>query len=300
MDDKSLHPIQVAAARSGLSAHRIRIWERRYGAVRPQRDAHGRRLYTPADLDRLRRLRAAVGSGRRISDVAHLPEEELAALVQEDAAGTAAGSAPDIAAFLEPVLQLDADLLERRLTHALAAQGLDRFVDATVGPLMREVGEGWHAGRLGVHHEHLASAVVRDVLGRGLDRIPAGASRGTLVMASLSGQRHEIGLLVAAAAAAQEGWRVVYLGLEVPAEDIAAACRQTGAERVGLTMTWMPPGSDPWEEFRRLRSRLPTPVRLLIGGAEARRNPGFVIASGARGVADLPGLRSELSAPALA
>ena len=78
------HPIGVVAFRTGLSKSLLRAWERRYGAVTPGRSDGGRRLYSDADLAKLRLLRGAVDAGRSIGDVAHLSVPELEELVRED------------------------------------------------------------------------------------------------------------------------------------------------------------------------------------------------------------------------
>ena len=76
--DDPRHPIQVVARRTGLSADVIRVWERRYGVVTPQRQPGGRRVYSDSDIQRLTLLQRATGAGRRISEVAPLPDQVLA------------------------------------------------------------------------------------------------------------------------------------------------------------------------------------------------------------------------------
>jgi DNA-binding transcriptional MerR regulator len=78
------HPIQVVVRRTGLTADVLRAWEKRYGVIEPGRSEGGRRLYSDRDIERLRLLRRATGAGRRISQIAGLATEELAALVKED------------------------------------------------------------------------------------------------------------------------------------------------------------------------------------------------------------------------
>lgn len=84
MKTEPRHPIGVVSARTGIPQDLLRAWEKRYDAVVPGRGATGRRLYTDADIDKLRLLKRAVATGRRISDVAALSLEELKALTQED------------------------------------------------------------------------------------------------------------------------------------------------------------------------------------------------------------------------
>ncbi|MEP6550304.1 MAG: MerR family transcriptional regulator, partial [Gemmatimonadales bacterium] len=80
------HPIAVVAERTGLTQDVLRVWERRYGAVKPTRGSNGQRLYTDADVHRLRDLHAATIAGRNIGQVAKLSDKALSAIVQGDAA----------------------------------------------------------------------------------------------------------------------------------------------------------------------------------------------------------------------
>jgi hypothetical protein len=122
------------------------------------------------------------------------------------------------------------------LRSALFVLGGARFVDEVAAPLLVRVGQAWVDGALTVAHEHAVSAVLRrvlDELGRGLD-VPADAP--VIVVATPSGDRHEFGALLAAATAAAAGWRVVYLGSDLPAADIARAARQAGSALVGVSV----------------------------------------------------------------
>ena len=79
---KNLHTIKVAAKRSGLSTHLIRMWERRYQAVKPERSDTGRRLYSDEEIDRLRKLKQATEAGESIGQIADLSNSELAELLE--------------------------------------------------------------------------------------------------------------------------------------------------------------------------------------------------------------------------
>jgi hypothetical protein len=80
-----LHPIQIVTRRTGLSADVLRVWEKRYGVVTPLRSTSGRRLYSDADIERLRLLVQATGRGRAIGQVAALSTPALVALLDDEA-----------------------------------------------------------------------------------------------------------------------------------------------------------------------------------------------------------------------
>jgi MerR family transcriptional regulator, light-induced transcriptional regulator len=269
------HPIGVVSERTGLSQEVLRVWERRYGAVKPTRGEGGQRLYTDDDVERLHLLRRATQGGRNIGGVATLPVAELTRLVRGDEEagrrlagnGTSAAPAPfDLEAAVERIRVLDADGLEALLRRMAAVLGAPHFLEHVAAPLMRRVGEEWHGGRLSPAHEHLATAVVQRVLLGVLASLGEEEGAPVFVAAAPSGERHEIGALLAAAAAATEGWRVIYLGADLPAEDIAAAAVSTGARAVGLSVVYVEDPARVAAEIHALRERLPTSVPLLVGG----------------------------------
>ena len=88
-------------------------------------------------------------------------------------------------------------------------------------------------------------------------------------MGTPAGQRHEIGALMVAAAADELGWEVVYLGPDLPVEDIAAAARQLEVRCVALSLVYVEAEVRLLEDLRKLRGALPKPVPVLVGGRAA-------------------------------
>jgi DNA-binding transcriptional MerR regulator/methylmalonyl-CoA mutase cobalamin-binding subunit len=251
---------------TGLSAHAIRAWERRYGAVRPRRSPGGTRRFSEEDVARLLRLRAATEAGHRIGDLAALDDEALERLVARAAtAAPAAPAAPGLEPLLAALDRLDASGLERELAVQFAALGPGAFARLVAAPLLREVGDRWEDGRSSIASEHLATALVRSLLGAAL-RAPArrdGAPR--LLFATPGDERHELGLLVAAIAALGAGADVTYLGPDLPAEEVAEAARRIGAAAVALSAVALAAG--PVRHYLdELRRRLPGSVSVWVGG----------------------------------
>jgi DNA-binding transcriptional MerR regulator/methylmalonyl-CoA mutase cobalamin-binding subunit len=301
--------MRVVTRRTGLSPDLLRAWERRYEVVTPSRSEGGRRLYSDTDIERLRLLYRATLAGRSIGQVAELPTEALAALVRQDAAADAEltargspardGDAPAAAAdyladAVRAIERLDATALEATLRRATIALASITLLDGLVVPLLEDVGAHWREGTLRPVHEHLASMMVRRVL----DGVVEGASpplaTASVVVATPSGQMHELGALLVAASAATEGWRVTYLGPDLPAEDIAECAVRTRARAVALSVVY--PTGDPavGDELRRLRSALPKRTALLVGGAATHSYSAVLNAIGAVQLDDLAGLRVVL------
>ncbi len=118
-------------------------------------------------------------------------------------------------------------------------------------------------------HEHLAAAVLRRVLERVVESATSPFATANLVVATPTGQVHEFGALLVAATATAEGWRVTYLGPDLPAEDIAEAAIRTRARAVALSIVYPTGDLAVGDELRRLRSALPKDITVLVGGAGA-------------------------------
>lgn len=271
------HPIKVVVRRTGLSADVLRAWERRYGVIEPDRSASGRRLYSDDDIERLRLLRLATLGGRSIGSVSRLSTAELARLVRNDEAeltrvptAEEPPSDPETAALLETcrraVVELDAVGLQRALGRAAVTLGAARLLDGLVVPLLSEIGERWSAGEISVAHEHVASAAVRQVLGGLLQAAPLDAGAPEALFGTPAGERHELGSLMAAATAAAAGWRVVYLGPDLPTDDLLVAVSRHRPRLLALSLMTDARSPDTVRALTDLRRRLPTDVALVVGG----------------------------------
>lgn len=307
-NDLPRHPVRVVAQRSGLSTHVLRAWERRYGVVSPARSEGGQRLYSDADIERLTLLRQLTSHGGAIGQLAQLSRVELARLAQADQAervglDTAAGEG-EAGRWRESALRaieaLDGAGLRRQMERGVVALGVHPFLDRVVAPVLTEVGQRWRAGSLGIAHEHLATAVFRQVLSWVRETTEAGTRGPTVVVATPPNQVHEGGALLVAATAAAEGWRVVYLGVDLPVAEIAAAAQRTRAQAVALSL--IHPTGDPTlgGQLAALRRALPADLPLLVGGAAAESYRAEIEAADGEIVAQLTDLRSALAALATA
>jgi DNA-binding transcriptional MerR regulator len=218
------HPIGVVAERTGLSADLLRVWERRYQAVEPSRSLDGQRVYSDADIERLRLLRLATTAGRSIGQVARLTTDELAELIREDEAArqqvdrraesvVVASAKEDVERALELARAVNAPQLESFLRRAAAAFGVPVFLDGLAAPLLRRMGEEWEAGRLTPAQERVATAIIQRVLEGAIQFLTAPYDAPNLLLATPAGERHMMGSVLAAAAAAADGWRVHQLEL---------------------------------------------------------------------------------------
>ncbi len=308
------HPIGVVARRTGLKPDLIRAWERRYGAVAPGRTDTRRRFYSDEDVERLLLLRRVVSTGRGISQVAGLSNEELQAVIDtepEPAPSASAAPAPakpagelaELAEIAEGLLarclaaaqRLDVRDLESQLDRASVALSRTSVIEKLLVPLMQRIGELWHQGTLRPIHEHMASSVVRSFLG-GMHGYGTEVSAPHVVVTTPPRQHHELGALLAAATAAGESWQVTYLGPELPPEEIAAAALQKGARAVALSITYPPDDPLLVDDLRRLRRLLDNSTALVVGGRSSQAYGAVLQEIGARHIGDLADFRRVLQA----
>ncbi|MDQ3697024.1 MAG: cobalamin-dependent protein [Gemmatimonadota bacterium] len=305
------HPIRVATRRTGLSADLLRAWEKRYEVVKPARSESGRRLYSDADLHRLQLLYRATLAGRSIGQVAELPTDALATLVRRDAAAdgeleretgraqrperrTSPPAARLLTDCVRAMERLDAAELDAILRRAGVALPLATLLDALVVPLLERVGMGWREGTLRPVHGHTASVALRRVLDRAIQSANSPFATANLVVATPAGQIHEFGALLVAATAVGEGWRVTYLGADLPAEDIAEAAGRTQARAVALSVIYPPADRAVSDELRRLGTALAKDVAVLVGGAAASAYAAVLDEIGAVRLNDLEDFRGQL------
>lgn len=302
--ERPRHPIRVVSKRTGLTPALLRAWEKRYGVVEPARTDGGQRLYSDSDVHRLSLLHRVVEEGRNISQVAPLSVEELEGLVQEDQAERAGPPKPapleaiSVAGVLEQAERAVAGMepggLERILTRGAMALPVSTLIDDVILPLLEGIGVSWEKGRLGPAHEHVASVVIRRFLEWLLGTISVEGDAPVLVAATPAGERHELGALLAAVSAAAEGWRAVFLGPDLPADEIAGAALRLDAEVVALSLVDPRRSEQMPAEVLDLRERLPASIRMIVGGPVPVTKPVSDAVSGVMVMKSLQEMRESL------
>jgi len=271
------YPIRAVSKSTGIAIDTLRAWERRYGAVTPIRDDRGR-MYTDADVARLRLLKGALEHGHSIGRLAALGDDELRNLADHAGATASPAAAPmrqtplDTSALIAALQRYDAAGIDQEIARLAAVlRPLDLLRDVLM-PVLVEVGDEWHRGRASIAQEHLMSSAIRHILGSFLRLHARRDVPARLVFATPSGDRHEIGTLGAAMLAASSGLGVAYLGPDLPARDIVESVTPAGAQVLvmGLTTTTAPKATE--RELRAIVQELPREVELWVGGRGAERH----------------------------
>lgn len=292
--------MNAVCKRTGLSQHVIRVWERRYGAVTPERAENNRRTYTDEDVQRLLLLRQLTEAGHSISSLARLPTVELEALKGREFGGPAPeeNAGPEGKLVREAILavkNLDRPALEEALRRGAVGLGAHGLLERVVAPLTDRIGEMWRKGELTAAHEHFASAVIRLFLGTPHRGFAPGSGAPDLLVTTPTGQLHELGAVIVAAAAADAGWHVTYLGSSLPPEEIAAAAAQNRSRAVALSIVYPEDDERLPHELQKLRQLLPPGIAIIAGGRAAPAYSAALEAIGALRPASLQDLYGELN-----
>ena len=136
-------------------------------------------------------------------------------------------------------------------------------------PLIIEMGNSWQQGALRPSHEHIATAIIRELLLTPVPGSQTPLNAPELVVATPAGELHELGALIVAASARDLGWYVTYLGPNLPVEEIAACAIARHATAVALSVVYPEGCSIIVEKLRRMRELLPPAMRLIVGGRAA-------------------------------
>ena len=288
------YSIGAVARRTGLSEHVLRMWERRYRAIVPDRSGGSHRRYSERDVRRVRLLRTAQQGGLAIGAVASLSDAEIIRLLHQAARPAPADPlALQVYECERAIARLDPWRLTAILNRAAVRLGWVAVAEEIMAPVMRRIGERWSEGDLEPHHEHLATTTFRAFLDAALSMQRLAVDAPVVVAGAASGERHELGVLAAAVVAAGEGWRVVYLGADVPAAGMVAtvAAHRPGAVLIGITCC--PPAAAVLDDLHVVSGSVESGTLLLCGGAGAEAARPAIESMGAI-VAGLDGIRATL------
>jgi DNA-binding transcriptional MerR regulator/methylmalonyl-CoA mutase cobalamin-binding subunit len=284
--------IGALARATGIAVETLRTWENRYGFPVPERKPSGHRVYPLDAVPRLRRIAEALAFGHRAGQVVGASEQALDQLLDSTAAGPAGPSAgvppaEDLDGLLRLVGAFDADRLSRTLLGDWGRMTPIEFLEGRIAPLVAAVGAGWADGDLEIRHEHFLSERVGDLL-RSL-RLPyeERASGPLVVLGTLPGEAHGLGLQMSALLLASIGCRILYLGTEVPPLQLASLATDLGARAVAVSVSSATKGSATVAALRKLRGRLPHKIALVVGGDGApRAQAGVEVMHGLRELED--------------
>ena len=269
MSNGPLMSIGAVARAVGLTEGTLRNWERRYGYPRPERTEGGHRVYGPEVVDFLSLVAKAIRQGHRPAQLLGMSKAQVEALmpssghilpIQGDR------STHQVEAVLRSAQSFDSDALFRRFRGDVASAGLLNFITTQAHELLTRIGQWWASGDLEIEHEHFATEVLRDFLSSEWRTLNADVQGPRVVCATPVGELHALGLHLVACCLVLNGYKVVFLGPDAPANAVAAAATEVDAVAVCLSMSMFSARDDNELMIERLHQLLPDSVELWVGG----------------------------------
>jgi len=228
-------PIRELVQKTGVNASTLRAWENRHGLLMPLRTESGHRLYSLKDVQRVRRVQELLVQGMSLTEIAPVldaaSEAGIDVPVSRDLGPAWQGYLSETLSALE---SFSTDRLDGLYNEACALYPIDIVTEKLMLPVLEQLGLRWDKRPGGIAEEHFFSAWLRNKLGARLHHA-AGLARGRqLILCCLPGEQHEVSLLLTALGVLQLGYRVIYLGVDMPLAQLLPVCRQTHAAGIIL------------------------------------------------------------------
>ena len=262
---------------TGVGPHTLRAWERRYGVPTPNRTGGKQRMYSRADVELIRRMRALALRGMPLAAAA---EKALAEAPERAAAGESTTVALR-ERMTRALLAFDEAGAAAAWSEATESFDILTVFERVVVPLMREVGLGWHAGTVTVAQEHFATNFVRARLDLLTRQVAPLAGAPTVLLACIEGEHHELGLLMLTVMLRFQGLRTIYLGQDVPGDALIRTSEDTQPEVVALNAGTLDGARRLPAVVSVLREAVPFSA-IVYGGGAFEIEPGLRMGDGAR------------------
>ena len=215
------YSVAQVEALTGIKAHTLRIWERRYDFLDPQRTPTNIRFYSDEQLKQLLNFGILVRNGYRVSKLNKMTDEEVYEEVTKVLADPASESSDEMRGLTLSMLEMNEEDFDNIFERQVIRKGFLRTVTETIYPFLQYVGVLWTTNKAMVAQEHYISNLIRQKLIAAIERLSIPQKGApSLVLFLLEGEEHEIGLLLASFVAKEMGWKVYYLGQGVPVVNI--------------------------------------------------------------------------------
>lgn len=235
-DDTEYFPIRVLSERTGVGSSTLRAWERRYGLLNPQRTPKGHRLYNSEDLRLVEYILTLMDEGHSLAAIARQTKRKTDIAKDDEERHERAGVWSDYQnTTLRAIHDFSAERVEAVYNEASSLYPVDMVTERLIEPVLAHLGNNWQLRDLGIAEEHFYSHWVRNRLGARFHHASSQASGTRILCACLPDSYHEIGLMLFTISALTRGYRVLYLGANLPLAQIPAVISRSGTRGVVLS-----------------------------------------------------------------
>lgn len=259
-------PIAMVERESGISKDALRVWERRYGFPTPERDDHGDRHYDESQVEKLKLIKKLIGIGHRPAKMVLLSAPELSALLSNDTTAEERENSPLAEEVIGILRAANHTGLIAALTQKLASDGLKQFVIEELAPLNGAIGQAWAQGKISIAQEHLYTEAIQRILRAYLQNLRTNQASPKVLLATLPGEQHGLGLLMVECVISVAGSTAISLGTEVPINEIAVAAQSHHCDAVAISFSRARTASFVTQGVKGIRELLDEKKELWIGG----------------------------------
>jgi DNA-binding transcriptional MerR regulator len=211
---------------TGIKAHTIRIWEQRYSFLKPKRTTTNIRYYSNEELKKILNISLLNKYGYKISHIDRMSEPEI----NEKIIGlnnTLAQQERVINDLIQRMVDMDTERFEASITEYIRSKGIEKAINQIIFPFLERIGVLWMTGHINPAQEHLVSNIIRQKIIVGIDSVNSLLSVDKTVLLFLpEGEFHELGLLYIHYLMKSRGVKVLYVGSNIPTDDVQYVIRE--------------------------------------------------------------------------
>ena len=258
---------------TGIKAHTIRIWEKRYNVVCPLRTTTNIRFYSDDDLKRLLNVSILNRNGLKISNIVRLTTDEIRNSVMEASAYSLSFKS-QIETLVIALLDMDENKFEKSISNSILKLGFEDTVSNIIYPFLEKIGILWQIGTINPAQEHFVTNLIRNKLIVAIDseNLTLRSNNKTFVLFLPEGELHELSLLFYSFLIKKRGHRVIYLGQSLPAEDLMQVKQIIRPDFLVTVITSVLYGKELYDYISHLSESFPD-LTLLFGGNQVSELP---------------------------
>lgn len=266
----STYSIKELEKLSGIKAHTIRIWEQRYGLLKPQRTKTKIRVYDDEELKHLLNVSLLLKKGFKISKISKLKAAEINKylLTLYTIKANDALIEDKINGLVIAMIELNAELFEQIFDSAVKGFGFKDTMLKLIYPFLQRIGILWSIGDINPAQEHFISNLIRQKIVSAINSLPRAVSKKRFLLYLPEGETHEIGLLMACYLLRQAGHHVIYLGQSVPIKAIEGVYKTHPLSGILLFVTTTQPTKQLEQYLKNLTTTFAKATIYLAGATD--------------------------------